>query len=644
MKYRKLLLSLCASCLAASPLLATWPTVNVGVTITTASPDYLVPSTFVGAAFDVSYISGDGSAEALFDPNSGDPKYNPFYSHLQNLVKQAGITHIRLLQGAAQTGEPDPSGPQIDNFFTFANGAGVTKVIYSLHLYNSDEGVTGTDNGTSAAYIWNLSPQFALERGMIDSFAFDNEPDWKGKYDHPEGSPSNEDPVITGYDSPTASTGYKGKWEKLRGEVNTAIGATAPFSGSDTGSNYPVETSPSSNNTEPFTGIPWTVQFVTDEHANINCATQHYYHEQGDSQAVAWVGGGLSYYVGDVVSDPNDSVNPGAYYTCILNDPTSNTHPAAAPTYWAYSGSKTIWVTGHSYLAGDTVQDPKDSYNSYVCILNDPTSNNHPEAAPTYWQLDLVPEYQSANQLAAGLLNATRLTEWGTLYSSVLAGETISGHAWPTGLPFRLTESSPYLGGLNPANMSFATALWGVDYFHWWARHGCIGIDPFNRVVQTNAPLYQTSGGDFLATPYAYGMKAFLLGGNGKTIDASKFVITGSANFTGYGVVSTDGHHLYVTIINKTFVAGSTVLNVDLKPADFAATSASYVELVGGGSYGDISATTATLGGATIPTSGTFTPTWKSTGVSPVLLTAKGGGEYTLQVQPSEAVIVDLQK
>jgi len=147
----------CAGCMSAGSLFASWPTDSIGLSITTASPAYVIPSTFVGVAFDNAYISGDNSAELIFDPNSSDPGYDQYYAHLQNLVSQIGMTHIRLLQGAAVTGSPDPSGAQIDNFYTFAGGAGVTNVIYSLHLYNEDEGVSGTVNGTSAAHIWTTT-------------------------------------------------------------------------------------------------------------------------------------------------------------------------------------------------------------------------------------------------------------------------------------------------------------------------------------------------------------------------------------------------------------------------------------------------------------------------------------------------------
>jgi hypothetical protein len=236
-------------------------------------------------------------------------------------------------------------------------------------------------------------------------------------------------------------------------------------------------------------------------------------------------------------------------------------------------------------------------------------------------------------QTATIALNPTRLTEWNTLYANSLAGAS----GWPSGLPYRLTESSPFLNDSGNTNQQiFATALWGLDYSCWWATHGCVGINPFTRVVQYNSPIFQLSNSDFVAKPYAYGLKAFGLGSQGTTINAAGFQISNpnNINLTGYGVVGTND--LYVTIINKTFnTVGSHDAAVTInKPAGFTPTSARYIVLTSG-SYGDATATSATLGGATIPTSGSWNGTWTSLGVT--------NGACSLTVQAATAVIVDLQ-
>lgn len=40
------------------------------------------------------------------------------------------------------------------------------------------------------------------------------------------------------------------------------------------------------------------------------------------------------------------------------------------------------------------------------------------------------------------------------------------------GMKFGLTESNDYLGGVAGGSNSFASALWALDYLHWWAEHG----------------------------------------------------------------------------------------------------------------------------------------------------------------------------
>jgi len=44
------------------------------------------------------------------------------------------------------------------------------------------------------------------------------------------------------------------------------------------------------------------------------------------------------------------------------------------------------------------------------------------------------------------------------------------------GMRFRLTESNDYLVGVPGGSNSFASALWALDFMHWWAEHGASGI------------------------------------------------------------------------------------------------------------------------------------------------------------------------
>ena len=462
------------------------------------------------------------------DGNSGYTKcFTTANTQMVNLFKQIGVKHLRTIMGKANPSYPDPSNSQIDSFFDFAAAAGVNKIIWSLHLYNADPGVitNWSNNKAIATHIWNTTTAHGtVERNLLESFAFDNEPDWL-KYI------CCADKVITGYSTP-ANNGYIDRWRTWCQAIRTAgLAPGASFSGPDTGSEWPAATSTSVNTS--IGGVPFTLRFVTDAHTNIIMATQHYYGE------------------------------------------------------------------GSSGLASD--QMAKD------CLS-------------TYWVTNYYP----------------------ALANGGLAGAT----AWPTNnpgapMPYRFTECSAFNnGGGNTGNHIFATALWGLDFYHWWAQQGSAGVNPFTRTVQYNSPIFY-DGTDYTAAPYAYAMKAFALGGSGRVINPGQFAISNPSNInvTAYGVVNSND--LYVTIINKTFnTVGSRTADVSIPaPAGFAVKQARYLVLSGGpapGGSGDATTTGTCLGGARIPNDGSsWAGTWTPLPVS--------GGGVRLSVLPTTAVIIDLQ-
>ncbi len=235
-------------------------------------------------------------------------------------------------------------------------------------------------------------------------------------------------------------------------------------------------------------------------------------------------------------------------------------------------------------------------------------------------------------QLAEACLSSGWLTTNYTTINNDITGSLT--------MPWRFTECSAFDNEVNPGNQCFATALWAVDFYHWWARHGCAGVNPFTRTAQYNAPIY-FDGTNYVAEAYAYGMKAFALGSSGNAIYAAQFLISnpGNINVTAYGVVNSN--HLYVTVINKTFDAiGSSVAAVTIPaPTGFTVRNARYLVLSGGpapGSSGDPTVIGASIGGAEIPNDGSsWAGTWTPLPVS--------GGAVNLSVLPTTAVIIDLQ-
>ena len=520
----------------------------IGKLTTTLSIDatrlgFDIPSTYVGLSFSRSNISGDGGGERIFDKTSddGNKDFDPqSYEHLVNLLQQIGVRHIRTVSdGAEDTAHGcrvlvDPTASQDDAFFRFAQdaGLGAASIIYSLHLFNEEKAVSNpsstANNVTSAKHIWS-SPY----RSMVESFALDNEPDWAARYREP-----CRDPSVRGYDPSVVdgvtSVGYRDEWTRQANDVRTALGdPTVPFSGPDTGSNYPVSQGKGDTSIDK---VPFTLRFAKDHTDHIDLATQHYY--GGNNEGVL-----------------------------------------------------------------------------------------------------------TAERMAEGMLDPARLGDYGKLFDAALAG----AGDWPTKngkkLPFRLTEANAYSGGTDPASHNFATALWSLDTFHWWAARGCVGVDPFTRVVQYNAPIYQlrnpkTQLLDFEAAPYAYGMLAFTQGSDGTTIDPGAIRFSSrNDRVTAYAVVNAS--HLFVTILNKTFRSvGSVDVTLTIDAHGFAAKHARKLVLESApDTGGDASASTAVLGRATIPTTGSWQGTWDTNvKVNP------DGTVGPVQVSAASAVILDLTR
>ena len=263
------------------------------------------------------------------------------------------------------------------------------------------------------------------------------------------------------------------------------------------------------------------------------------------------------------------------------------------------------------------------------------------------------PTWPTAIGMAATNLSPARAVNWNLAYTKLLSGSTSWPNDWQGNkLRFRLTEASAYNNGGgtggpngNTNGQNFSTALWELDFCHWWAQRGCAGVNPFNRPVDYSAPIQlDWNAGVWTAMPYAYGLKAFNLGGHGLpfTNSAAFFSNPSGINVTAYGVLSTDSQHLYVTVINKTFSAtseGAANLTIPA-PRNFnTPANAQYMLLscMPDGQEGNATnLQTAYLGGATIPNSGKWSGTW-----SPLAL--NGQGQMSMVVQPATAVIIDLQ-
>jgi hypothetical protein len=225
------------------------------------------------------------------------------------------------------------------------------------------------------------------------------------------------------------------------------------------------------------------------------------------------------------------------------------------------------------------------------------------------------------------MLSRAWLADYQTLYRHVLH------RVLRDGLPFRMTECNDYTGGVDGASNAFASALWALDYMHWWAAHGCAGVNFHNKKWIYTDTIYRDAEGKFQINPKAYALKAFELGGCGHVIAAIRLFNPKKLNVDCYAVGA--GTNLYVTIINKTHGSSDGVdAIVTIKPKHLAAAGGEYIVLASVPA-GDGLAKNVTLGGETIannvPWQGVWTP-----------LSVSRTGQCKLTVKAASAAVVHI--
>ncbi|MGH7951497.1 MAG: hypothetical protein ACREFE_06220 [Limisphaerales bacterium] len=179
--------------------------------------------------------------------------------------------------------------------------------------------------------------------------------------------------------------------------------------------------------------------------------------------------------------------------------------------------------------------------------------------------------------------------------------------ATANGLSCRMTEADDYLRGVTNASNAFASALWALDYLHWWAAHGCAGVNFHNNEwLKTDTVYLDGSSREYRINPKAYAIRAFDLGSHGRV----RPVVIGNANglnLTAYAVG--DATNLYVTIINKEHGDGARDAIVTITPNNFLLNSARAMFLIA--PRGDAGATNGiTLGGASIANNAPWRGQW----------------------------------
>ena len=222
----------------------------------------------------------------------------------------------------------------------------------------------------------------------------------------------------------------------------------------------------------------------------------------------------------------------------------------------------------------------------------------------------------------------TTYTPYPWFFGSHLAAVAAAGQR------YRLTESNDYLGGVPGASNAFASALWALDYLHWWAAHGAAGVNFHNKqwlYTDTIVPDPATGGARYKTTPKGYGIKAFTLASAGQarpvTIDNP-----GGINLTAYciGAASAD----YVTIINKAYGQRAADADVTIAPPGPGRPRAERMTLASE-PPGDPAQASATLGGAEITGDAEWNGKWDALPESP--------GGITLTVKAATAAVVRIR-
>lgn len=202
------------------------------------------------------------------------------------------------------------------------------------------------------------------------------------------------------------------------------------------------------------------------------------------------------------------------------------------------------------------------------------------------------------------------------------------------GFPYRQTEFNSYVApypGTWGGNNSFASALFALDGAHWWAAHGCAGVNFHTFLGKYNATIYYDADGNYQFFPIGYGMKAFDVGGHGAVMPPT-ITNSNNLNLTAYAVL--DDTNLYVTILDRENGTNARDAAVTIAPSGLLSRSAAVMFLVttNGGVY---ATNDITLGGAYITNNAPWLGQW--TALSPLT-----NGQCTVTVPASSAAIVKI--
>jgi hypothetical protein len=197
------------------------------------------------------------------------------------------------------------------------------------------------------------------------------------------------------------------------------------------------------------------------------------------------------------------------------------------------------------------------------------------------------------------------------------------------GLTCRIEETSSYSrGGARGTSDVFASALWAVDYLHWWAEKP--GVRGFNFHMGNIYGAFVDAANGYSVRPLSYGIKAFNLGGTGRIVPATVKTNPDGLNLTAYGVL--DGTNLFVTLINKEHSDGARDATVRI---DLGAPFSGAVGMLLRAPEGTAAKTKLTLGGSGIGGDGKWDGYW-----TPLTYATQHNGVFEIKVPVASVLVI----
>ena len=224
-------------------------------------------------------------------------------------------------------------------------------------------------------------------------------------------------------------------------------------------------------------------------------------------------------------------------------------------------------------------------------------------------------------------VDAMLSSEWPTKHYPALYDHVIAP-VQALGVPYRMTECNDHTGGVDGASNAFASALWSLDYLHWHALRGARGVNFHNKRWIYTCTIVRDAAGAFHLNPKGYGLKAFNLGGRGRT-EPVTLENPARLNLTAYSV--RDTKERCVTLINKEHGSGARAAEVVMALPGGAVQAE--VMFLAAPEANPTARRGITLGGSAIGDDGTWSGRWAP-------LVAGRDGACVVRVPATSAVVV----